>query len=85
MFGIAVLSYFLAVAIPVYLLRHFHSQSWYWHVLAALAAVGIGFMPAPAAWNTPGSDLIFGFAFVLLLVWGVGGLVLGRPRLAKHT
>jgi len=80
MLSMAVLVYLLAISIPVYLLHHFHPQAWYWHVLAILCALGIGLIPTPPAWKTTASDLIFGFVMSLLLVWGVGGLLLGRPH-----
>ena len=81
MFSIlAVLLYLLAIAVPVFLLWRYRSQSWYWHLLAIAAAVGLGFVPTPPAWKTEGFDLAFGFAFILLLVWGIGGLVVFRPR-----
>ena len=81
MFSIlAVLIYVFAIALPVFLLYRFRSQSWYWHVLATLAALGLGFVPTPPAWKAETFDLAFGFAFILLLVWGVGGLVVFRPH-----
>jgi len=83
MSNIAILVYLLAIGIPVYLLHHFHSQAWYWHVLAILGALGIGMVPTPPAWKTAASDLIFGFVIGLMLVWGIGGLVLWRPHREK--
>ena len=81
MFSIlAVLMYLLAIAIPVALLYCFRSQSWYWHLLAALAGLALGFVPTPPTWKTEAFDLVFGFVFILLLVWGIGGLVLLRPH-----
>lgn len=85
MSGIAILVYVLAFGIPVYLLRHFHSQAWYWHVLSVAAALGIGMIPAPPSWQTVGADLAFGFACVGLLVWGIGGLLPSLPRREKHA
>jgi hypothetical protein len=85
MFGMAVLIYLFAIGISVHLLRHFHSQAWYWHVPAILAALGIGLVPTPPAWKIVGCDLVFGFVFVLLLVWGLGGLILWRPHREKHA
>lgn len=81
---LAVLIYLLAIGIPVYLLYRFRSQSWYWHVLAILAAVGVGFAPTPPTWRTEAFDLLFGFAFIVLLVWGIGGLVVFRPHYPRH-
>ncbi len=81
MFGfLAVLVYLAAIGIPVFLLYRFHAQSWWWHVLALAGAVGLGFAPTPPSWKAESYDLAFGFAFILLLVWGVAGLVLLRPH-----
>jgi hypothetical protein len=81
MFGfLAVLVYVVAIGIPIFLLSRFHTQSWFWHVLALAAAVAIGFAPTPAAWKTELWDLGFGFAFLMLLVWGLGGLLFGRSH-----
>lgn len=81
MFSIlAVLMYLLAITVPVILLFRFHSQAWYWHILAVMAALGLGFVPTPPAWKTEAFDLAFGFVFILLLVWGIGGLVVFRPH-----
>jgi len=74
-----------AVVFPIYLLYQFRSQAWYWHVLAAAVALVIGLMPGTALLQTEGGSLLYGFSFILLLVWGVGGLVPYRPRRAKHA
>jgi hypothetical protein len=81
----AVLVYLLAMAIPICLLYRFHSQAWYWHVLAVIAALALGFMPTPAGLKTAGFDLLLGFAFIVLMIWGAGGLILFRPRHEKHA
>jgi hypothetical protein len=81
----AVLVYLLAMAIPIYLLYRFHSQAWYWHVLAVIAALALGFMPTPAGLKTAGFDLLLGFAFIVLMIWGAGGLILLRPHHEKHA
>lgn len=85
MSSMAVLVYVLAIGVPVYVLHHFHSQAWYWHVLATLAALGIGLVPTPPEWKTTGFDMVFGFMIVVLLVWGLGGLILSRPHREKHA
>jgi hypothetical protein len=82
---LAVLVYLLAIGIPLFLLYFYRSQSWYWHVLAILAALGLGFVPTPAGWKTAGFDLGIGFVFILLLVWGVGGLVVFRSHKERHA
>ena len=80
---LAVLVYLLAIAIPIYLLYRFGSESWYWHALSIAAALALGIVPTPPGWKGAGVDLLFGFALTLLLLWGVGGLVVFRPHV--HT
>ena len=72
---LAVLVYLLAMGLPIYLLYQFHSQHWIWHALAIAAAIGLGFIPIPAQLQNPGFDLVFGFAFIALMIWGAGGLI----------
>jgi hypothetical protein len=90
MFGmLAVLVYLLAMGVPIFLLYRFHSQAWYWHTLSVTAAVAMGFVPIPTAFQKPEFDLLFGFAFILLMIWGAGGLILFRthhpPHYEKHA
>jgi hypothetical protein len=81
MFGMfAVLVYLLAMGIPVYLLYRFHSITWYWHMLAVVAALALGFTPTPFVIQKPEFDLLFGFVFIALMIWGAGGLILYRPE-----
>lgn len=82
---LAVLVYVAAIAIPVGLLYHFRSQAWYWHLLAIVASLALGLVPIPASLQTPGFDLLFGFVFISLISWGVGGLVVFRPHHEKHA
>jgi len=82
----AILAFLLAFGIPCYLLYRFHSQSWVLHVLAIAAALSLGFVQTPPEWKTKTMDLVFGFAFVFLLVWGVGGLLpVFRHHHHKHA
>ena len=73
---LAVLVYLLAMGLPVLLLHRFHAQHWIWHAVAVVAAVGLGFVPIPPGLQRPGFDLLFGFVFIGLMVWGAGGLIL---------
>lgn len=76
MFGMsAVLVYLLAMGIPLLLLR-FHSAPWYWYLVAVVAAMTLGFIPMPYQMQNPVFDLVFGFVFIALLIWGVCGLLL---------
>ena len=84
MFGmLAVLVYLLAMGFPIYLLYRFHSQAWYWHTLSVLGAIALGFIPIPFEYQKPEFDLLFGFTFIVLMIWGAGGLILFRPQ--HHT
>ncbi len=85
MFGmLAVLVYLLAMGIPIFLLYLCKSQAWYWHTLSVLAAVALGFAPIPVSMQKPEFDLLFGFAFIALMIWGAGGLILFRPHEHHH-
>jgi hypothetical protein len=81
---LAVLVYLLAMGLPIYLLYHFHSQAWYWHSLAILVALALGFTPIPIELQKPEFDLLFGFTFIALMIWGAGGLILFRPHHRAH-
>jgi hypothetical protein len=85
MFGmLAVLVYLLAMGIPIFLLYRFQSQAWYWHTLSIVAAVTMGFVPIPSQFQKPEFDLLFGFVFILLMIWGAGGLILFRTHGTHH-
>ncbi|MCC7175908.1 MAG: hypothetical protein IT159_11990 [Bryobacterales bacterium] len=55
-------------------------KAWYWHVLAAVAALAIGLAPTPPKWNTPMSSLVVGSVFVFLMVWAVAAPFLRKKR-----
>jgi drug/metabolite transporter (DMT)-like permease len=80
----AVMVYLAAMALPALLLYRFHALHWSLHLLALVGAIGIGFIPIPPNMQTPQYDLAFGFAFVSLLVWGAGGLILHRTHEHRH-
>jgi hypothetical protein len=82
---LAVLVYTAAVAIPAYLLYHFRSQAWYWHLLAVAASLTLGLTPIPPNLQAQGFDLVFGFVFIFLISWGIGGLLLLRPHRHRHA
>jgi hypothetical protein len=78
-YGVAVISF----ALPVFLLYRFRSQSWYWHVLAVVVALVIGLMPGTLLVQTETGSLLYGFWFLFLMIWGIGGLVSYRWRRHK--
>ena len=82
---LAVLVYTAAIAIPVLLLDHFHAQAWYWHGLAVVASLVLGLTPIPPDLQTRGLDLVFGFVFIALISWGLGGLIVFRTHHEKHA
>ena len=75
----------VTLALPIFLLYRFRSQAWYWHVLAVIVALVIGLMPGTALLETLGGSMLYGFVFVVLMIWGIGGLIPYRPRRAKHA
>lgn len=77
---LAVVAYLAALTVSILLLRHFGSAHWSWHVLAILAALGLGMMPAPDTLQGPAVDMAFGTIFILLMSWGIGGIVVFRPH-----
>ncbi len=64
--------YAIAFLIAAVLLYLYHT-AWYWHVLAVAAALAIGLTPPPEGFQPP--DLVVGFVFFLLFVWGAGELL----------
>ncbi len=82
---LVILVYLLAIGIPVYLLYRFHSQTWYWHALAIAAALVLGFVPTPPSLQGAAFDMAFGSVFLLLVVWGIGGLILFSTHRERHA
>ncbi|MBZ5581776.1 MAG: hypothetical protein LAQ30_06135 [Acidobacteriia bacterium] len=86
MFSIAAgLLFLTALLLPVYLIRRFHPLVWPMHVLALIAAAGIGLAPGTALLNSPYGTFIYLFSFIFLVVWGLGGLFAYRLRRGKHA
>ena len=75
----------VSLALPIYLLYRLRSQAWYWHVLAVIVALVIGLMPGTAVLQTENGSLLYGFWFLLLMIWGTGGLVFCRWLRKKHA
>ncbi len=68
-----VLAYASAVALALLLLYFFRAKPWYWHLISVALAVVLGLTPMPTRWQGPTCDLLLGFLFVFLLLWGVSG------------
>ena len=82
---LAILVYLLAMGLPVWLLYRFGSLAWPWHFVAIAAAVVLGFVPTPVAFRGAAADLLAGFLFTFLAVWGIGGLIVHRPHVHRHA
>ena len=81
----AVLIYAVAIGIPLLVLYLYGSAHWYWHVFAILAALAVGLIPPPLQLQGVTFDVLYGFAFIFLMVWGIGGIVVFRPHHPKHA
>jgi thiol:disulfide interchange protein len=75
----------VTLALPIFLLYRFRSQAWYWHVLAVIVALVIGMMPGTALLQTLGGSMLYGFMFVVLMLWGIGGLIPFKRLRNKHA
>jgi hypothetical protein len=62
-------AYGVSVALALLLVYLFHCR-WYWHVLSVLAALGVGLTPPVSGFEGPARDMVYGSAFLFLLVWG---------------
>ena len=71
-------TYCSAAVMALALLYWFEPVRWYWHVLATLLAIGMGLVPIPPEWPKPQSDLMVGWLFSLLFVWGVAAPLFRR-------
>jgi hypothetical protein len=76
----AILAYTVAAGLALILLYLSGAKAWYWHVLSAMVALGIGLTPIPARWNTPVTNVVVGFCFVFLMLWAVAAPFIGRRR-----
>lgn len=81
----AVLIYAVAIGIPLAILYHFGAAHWQWHALAILTALAVGLIPPPMEFQGVLFDAGCGFAFIFLIVWGIGGLFGFRPHQHKHA
>lgn len=59
------------LALALLYIRH---TAWYWHVIAVAAALALGLTPFPDGLRPP--DLLTGFVFVFLFLWGIGEIVI---------
>jgi hypothetical protein len=64
------LCYGSATLLSLFLLWHFGTTRWFWHVLSVAAALTIGFIPGNEFWSRPEMTLLTGWFFVALFIWG---------------
>ena len=79
-----VLLYALIFVWALFLVWRFKAQAWYWHVLSLVLALVLGLIPPPAGMQGLVYDVLFGCAFLFLIVWGIAGMVLYRTHHPKH-
>ncbi|MGB9604775.1 MAG: hypothetical protein ACP5U2_05130 [Bryobacteraceae bacterium] len=71
-------AYAASLVLALWLLYRYHAP-WYWHVLAVVAALGIGLIPTPAPFvGSRVFDMVVGSLFVFLTAWGWGEIFLHR-------
>ena len=75
---VVLLTYSSAAIVALALLYYFEPIRWYWHVAAVAIAIGMGLVPIPADWAKPQSDLMVGWLFSLIFVWGVAAPLFRR-------
>ena len=80
-----VVSYGSSVVLALLLLYYFHARTWYWHILSAGVALALGLVPVPAGWQSPRTDLMVGFLFLLLLVWGLAAPLFRYLEVGRHS
>ena len=69
---LASLSFAVAALLAMAVLYLSGPKSWYWHVLSAVVALGIGFAPTPKQFgSSPVTSIVVGAPFVFLVVWGI--------------
>lgn len=79
-------SVFGAAFVMALIALYAHHARWYWHALSVVLALALGLTPFPDGARPP--DLVTGFLFVLLVVWGLGELFVHpyhRRRKAHHA
>ncbi|MGA3098209.1 MAG: hypothetical protein ABSF25_17280 [Bryobacteraceae bacterium] len=74
-----------ALLLPLYLIKRYGPAIWPLHVLAVAAAMVVGLAPATALLRSAAGSHIYGFTFVFLMTWGLGGLILYRRRGLKRA
>ena len=79
------LTYGAAFAVAIFLLWRFSNIKWYWHVLAVVAAIGLGLMPPLKVDSAAMYDMVIGVVFLVLVVWGIGEPVFKIFHIHRHT
>lgn len=79
------LVYGASVLIAALFLYLFRNARWYWHALAVIAALVVGFIPTPEPLQTQAGTLAVGGIFLFLFLWGIGGPISHRMHHHKHA
>ena len=70
---LASLIYLSAIVLPLWLLYQSGPKAWYWHLASLAAALVVGFAPGTPLLQTVAGTFIYGFVFLALVIWGIGG------------
>lgn len=69
------IAYGLAALAALIILWLYQPAKWYWHILAIVAAFGIGLIPTPEPFRADNirryADAVVGTIFVFLIFWGL--------------
>ena len=84
-FSVIALVYALASAAALFLVWRFSHIRWYWHALAVVSAVALGFMPPMRGDATAVYDMVIGTLFLVLIVWGIGEPVFRMFHIHRHV
>jgi hypothetical protein len=84
-FILAMLLGVAGLVLPVFLIKRYGPVIWPLHVLAVAAGLVVGLAPATALLNSPAGSHVYGFTFVFLMTWGLGGLVFYSRRGLKRA
>ena len=83
--SLVIFIYLVSMALASFLLWRFSHIAWYWHLLAAAAAVVLAVTPAVANLGGAPYDMALGSVIIFLLIWGAGEGVVRMLHLHRHV
>ena len=77
-------AYGSAFVLAMYLLWHFGTTRWFWHVAAIAAAFTIGMIPLTGPFSTAEGTVAVGWLFLLLFLWGAAAPLFRTHHHHRH-